>query len=117
MPHQNDFYRTRIFFRWLKLATLALPAAAMAADVTFDYPNKPIRIVIGFGAGSTVDISARVIGRGLSGSWKQQVIPDNRPSAGGILAISNNLILKGVISVEALAAKMAEIGERKDPLP
>ena len=34
-----------------------------------------------------------------------------------ILAISNNLILKGVISVEALAAKMAEIGERKDPLP
>jgi tripartite-type tricarboxylate transporter receptor subunit TctC len=86
MPHQNDFYRTRIFFRWLKLATLALPAAAMAADVTFDYPNKPIRIVIGFGAGSTVDISARVIGRGLSESWKQQVIPDNRPSAGGILA-------------------------------
>lgn len=86
MPHQNDFYVTRIFFRWLQLATLALPAAAMAADVTFDYPNKPIRIVIGFGAGSTVDISARVIGRGLSESWKQQVIPDNRPSAGGILA-------------------------------
>jgi|KBSMisStaDraftv2_1062788.scaffolds.fasta_scaffold117457_2 tripartite-type tricarboxylate transporter receptor subunit TctC len=86
MPHQNDFYRTRIFFRWLKLATLALPAAAMAADVTFDYPNKPIRIIIGFGAGSTVDISARVIGRGLSESWMQQVIPDNRPSAGGILA-------------------------------
>ena len=86
MPHQNDFYLTRIFFRWLKLATLTLPAAAMAADVTFDYPNKPIRIVIGFGAGSTVDISARVIGRGLSESWKQQVIPDNRPSAGGILA-------------------------------
>ena len=86
MLHQNDFYLTRIFFRWLKLATLTLPAAAMAADVTFDYPNKPIRIVIGFGAGSTVDISARVIGRGLSESWKQQVIPDNRPSAGGILA-------------------------------
>jgi tripartite-type tricarboxylate transporter receptor subunit TctC len=86
MPHQNDFYRTRIFFRWLTLATLALPAAAMAADVTFDYPNKPIRVVIGFGAGSTVDISARVIGRGLSESWKQQVIADNRPSAGGIIA-------------------------------
>lgn len=34
-----------------------------------------------------------------------------------ILAISNNLILKGIISVEDLAAKMAEIGARKDPLP
>lgn len=83
MTHQNDFYRKRIFFRCLILATLALPAATMATD---NYPNKPIRIVIGFGAGSTVDISARVIGRGLSESWKQQVIPDNRPSAGGILA-------------------------------
>ena len=86
MPHQNDFYRTRIFFRCLILATLALPAATMATDLAVNYPNKPIRIVIGFGAGSTVDISARVIGRGLSESWKQQVIADNRPSAGGILA-------------------------------
>ena len=34
-----------------------------------------------------------------------------------ILAMSNNLILKGVISVEELAAKMAEIDVRTDPLP
>jgi tripartite-type tricarboxylate transporter receptor subunit TctC len=42
--------------------------------------------VIGFGAGSTVDISARVIGKALSETWKQQVVADNRPSAGGIIA-------------------------------
>ena len=34
-----------------------------------------------------------------------------------ILAMSNNLILKGIISVEELAAKLAEIETRKDPLP
>ena len=86
MPHQKDFYHTRIFFRCLILATLALPAVAMAADLAVDYPGKPIRIVIGFSAGSTVDVSARVIGHQLSELWKQQVIADNRPSAGGIVA-------------------------------
>lgn len=34
-----------------------------------------------------------------------------------MLAISNNLILKGIITVEELAAKMAEVEARKDPLP
>jgi tripartite-type tricarboxylate transporter receptor subunit TctC len=67
-------------------AMAALPCGALAADAAAVYPTKPIRIVIGFGAGSTVDTSARVIAKGLSETWKQQVISDNRPSAGGIIA-------------------------------
>ncbi len=68
------------------LAAIAMPCTAIAADAAASYPTKPIRIVIGFSAGSTVDVSARVIGQKLTESWKQQVIADNRPSAGGIIA-------------------------------
>ena len=84
MPHQNERRKCTL------AAALAvfglLPISAAAADAAASYPVKPIRIVIGFGAGSTVDISARVIGKALSESWRQQVVPDNRPSAGGIIA-------------------------------
>jgi len=50
------------------------------------YPAKPIRIVVGFTAGSTTDVLARTVGQKLVESWGQQVIVDNRPSAGGIVA-------------------------------
>jgi tripartite-type tricarboxylate transporter receptor subunit TctC len=86
MPHQNE-RRAKLMGLCALTAIAATPCGALAADaVAAAYPTKPIRIVIGFGAGSTVDISARVIGKGLSESWKQQVIADNRPSAGGIIA-------------------------------
>jgi tripartite-type tricarboxylate transporter receptor subunit TctC len=63
-----------------------LCAVAATAATAQDYPSRPIRIVIGFSAGSTVDVSARVIGQKLTEIWKQQVIAENRPSAGGIIA-------------------------------
>ncbi|HYC48711.1 MAG TPA: tripartite tricarboxylate transporter substrate binding protein [Burkholderiales bacterium] len=71
------------------LASLAaVPCAAALApqDPAATYPSRPIRIVIGFSAGSTVDVSARVIGQKMTETWKQQVVADNRPSAGGIIA-------------------------------
>jgi tripartite-type tricarboxylate transporter receptor subunit TctC len=84
MPHGHDpISRTACA---AVVATLALPAVCTAADPASVYPNKPIRIVIGFSAGSTVDVSARVIGQKLTETWKQQVVADNRPSAGGIIA-------------------------------
>ena len=85
MPHQNERCIRTILLGALSAMALA-PSAAGAAEATAAYPTKPIRIVIGFGAGSTVDTSARVVAKGLLDSWKQQVIADNRPSAGGILA-------------------------------
>jgi tripartite-type tricarboxylate transporter receptor subunit TctC len=56
------------------------------------YPNKPIRIVIPFTAGSQTDLLARMIGPKMSENWGQQVIVDNRPSAGGIVA--GNIVAK-----------------------
>lgn len=67
--------------------TFALFAAVAAFSAAAqDYPVKPIRVVIGFSAGSAVDVSARVIGQKLNESWQQPVIADNRPGAGGIIA-------------------------------
>ncbi len=65
---------------------LALSSGARAADEAADYPNKPIRVVIGFSAGGVVDVSLRIIGQKLSDAWKQQVVADNRPGAGGVIA-------------------------------
>ncbi len=59
-------------------------AQAAAADTT--YPHKPIRMVVPFTPGSATDIIARIIGPKLTDSLGQQVVVDNRPSAGGIVA-------------------------------
>ena len=74
----------RLPFAALAIAAGTMAVHAQAADAPF--PGKPIRIVIGFSAGSVVDVSARIIGQKLVESWKQQVVIDNRPSAGGIVA-------------------------------
>ncbi|MBI1991353.1 MAG: tripartite tricarboxylate transporter substrate binding protein [Betaproteobacteria bacterium] len=51
-----------------------------------NYPAKPIRMLIGFSAGSTTDVLARTVGQKMAEAWGQQVVVDNRPSAGGIVA-------------------------------
>jgi tripartite-type tricarboxylate transporter receptor subunit TctC len=50
------------------------------------YPVKPIRIVCTLAAGGGVDTTARIVGQGLTESWGQPVIVDNRPGAGGTIA-------------------------------
>lgn len=56
------------------------------AQITPLYPNKPIRLVLGYGAGGVADITARLVAQKLSDALGQQVVVDNRPSAGGIVA-------------------------------
>jgi tripartite-type tricarboxylate transporter receptor subunit TctC len=58
------------------------------------YPSKPIRIVIGSTVGGSPDVLARLIGNKLSESWKQPVVIDNRPGAGGVLAY--NMVAKSM---------------------
>jgi tripartite-type tricarboxylate transporter receptor subunit TctC len=50
------------------------------------YPNKPIKIVIGFSPGGGPDISARAIGQKMTERWGQSVIVENRPGAGANIA-------------------------------
>lgn len=69
-----------------------IPAAIFAVSahtaVAQQYPSKPIRIVIPFSPGSASDILARFIGPKLYEAWGQQVVADNRSSAGGTVASS-----------------------------
>ena len=65
---------------------LILSAPAWGADAAENYPNKPIRMLVPFSAGSQTDILARWIGEKVYEGWGQRVVVDNRPSAGGTIA-------------------------------
>lgn len=64
----------------------ALPAAPSLVLAQGDWPNKPIRFVIGFSAGGPTDGFARVLAKHLGEQLGQQVIVDNRPGANANLA-------------------------------
>ncbi len=80
--------------RRMKWGVAALSFAWLNAhaqqDAAKDYPRKPIRIVVGFTPGGGPDITARYLSQKLAESWKQQVIVDNRPGAGG--TVGANLV-------------------------
>jgi len=71
---------------WLQLAALIALTAAAAIAPAQQYPAKPIRFLVPFGPGGVGDITARVVAQKMSVSMGQQVIIDNRPGAGGIVA-------------------------------
>jgi tripartite-type tricarboxylate transporter receptor subunit TctC len=50
------------------------------------FPNRPLRILVGFTPGSGTDFLARTVGSKLSEAWAQPVVVDNRPGAGGVIA-------------------------------
>lgn len=68
------------------LAVVALTLNAGGTANAQRYPSKPVRFVIGLTAGSSNDISLRILAQKLSELWGQSVIVDNRPGAGGNIA-------------------------------
>src|SRR5262249_7280147 len=68
------------------LAATVLLALAGPADAG-DYPNKTIRVVVPFAAAGVTDIVARIVFDRVAQSLGQQVIIDNRPGAGGTIAV------------------------------
>ena len=71
---------------WTKLAVLAVLVAAAASVSAQSYPTRPVRFLVPFGPGGVGDITARVAAQKMSASLGQQVVIDNRPGAGGIVA-------------------------------
>jgi tripartite-type tricarboxylate transporter receptor subunit TctC len=51
-----------------------------------EYPNKPIRIVVGFAAGGPTDVIARIIAQDMSASFGQSIVVDNRTGANSLIA-------------------------------
>jgi tripartite-type tricarboxylate transporter receptor subunit TctC len=70
----------------LLAATLLVAFAGDTARAQIDYPNKPIRLVVGFTPGSVADITARVLGNRMGQILGQSVVVENRPGAGSNLA-------------------------------
>ncbi len=78
----------------LTIAALVLACAgittthALAQGTAADYPQRPIRILVGFPPGGATDILARILAAHLATSWGQQVVIDNRGAAAGTFAAS-----------------------------
>lgn len=67
----------------LGASAVALAGAARAQGA---WPNRPIRLLVGFAAGGSTDVTARLIGQALADRLGQQVVIENRTGAGGNLA-------------------------------
>ena len=64
----------------------ALLALLLAATTAYAYPDKPVRVIVAFTPGGVTDIIARTLMPKLGELWKQPVVVENRPGAGGSLA-------------------------------
>jgi tripartite-type tricarboxylate transporter receptor subunit TctC len=85
--------------RKLALSTLAL-LVGVATSVTIrearaGYPERPVRIVVGFGAGSAADVAARIVAEELGQTMRQRFFIENKPGAG------SNTAAMGVAKGEA----------------
>jgi len=101
---------------------VALPALAQPRDPAAGYPSRLVRLVVPFGAGSSPDVRGRELGQKLAEQWGQPVVIENRPGAGGQLALEQvaraapdgyTLVLAGQ-SALAIAPHLAQ--QRFDPL-
>jgi tripartite-type tricarboxylate transporter receptor subunit TctC len=81
-------------FLHLAAGAVAVPAASRVARAQ-TYPTKPVRLIVGFAAGGTTDITARLIGQRLSDRLGQQFIVENRPGA------SSNIAAEAVVRAPA----------------
>jgi tripartite-type tricarboxylate transporter receptor subunit TctC len=79
-------------------AVLTLIAAALAVVAgsagAQDYPVRPVRLVVGFAAGGTQDVIARLIGQALSERLGQQIVVENR-AAGGSGTVASRAVARG----------------------
>jgi tripartite-type tricarboxylate transporter receptor subunit TctC len=73
-----------IFHRYTLIALTAMGCAA-AASAQQTYPNKPIRLIVGFAPGGNTDTVARIVGQRLGERLGTQVVIDNRGGAGGTI--------------------------------
>jgi len=79
----------------LALAAATAFAGLVPTNATADYPERPVRIIVGFGPGSSADVSARVVSEELSRILGQRFVVENRPGA------SSNTAALGVVKADA----------------
>lgn len=77
--------RTRRFLLAMACGVVAM-CHGIAASAQ-EFPAKPLHLLVGFAAGGPTDILARLVGERLSQMWQQPVVVENRPGAGGMIAL------------------------------
>lgn len=81
------FKRSLLMAGLAALAAIAAHPASAQGDAAANYPNRPIRLIVGFAAGGGNDLFARLVGQKLSENIGQPVIIENKPGAGGRIAV------------------------------
>ena len=100
---------------WIKRATLIALALTATWAAAQDYPSKPIRLIVPLTAGSGADIAGRIVARHLSEVWKQPVIVENRPGAGGQIGTQAVVKAEAEKQVSTWQRHATEAWFKKDP--
>jgi tripartite-type tricarboxylate transporter receptor subunit TctC len=91
-PQERSAMKSRVnLVRLFAIGMAGLTWAGISDAAALDYPTRPVRWVVGYPAGGTTDILARLIGQHLSEKLGQQFIIENKPGAG------NNIATEAVI--------------------
>ena len=72
--------------RWLWIFATALGLAAAGTAARAEFPDKPVRFILGFSPGGGVDIQARIVGDVLQRRWGQTIVIESRAGANGSIA-------------------------------
>lgn len=110
------------------LAVLLMAALGTAAQAQGDYPNKPIRIVVGFAAGGIADLGARLLADHITRETGQPVVVENRTAAAGTvaaLAVAKSpadgytlgLVLSGQLVINPFVQKQMPLDVLKELVP
>jgi tripartite-type tricarboxylate transporter receptor subunit TctC len=94
------------------LVLASLSSTVALAQAPSNYPNKPVKIVVGYAPGGAVDVVARTLGQSLSNQLGQSFIVENKPGAGTNIAVKSVITAEPdgytlMLAANALAANMA----------
>jgi tripartite-type tricarboxylate transporter receptor subunit TctC len=81
----------RRFMTATAFAAAALATAMPLAQAAAEYPTKPVRVFVPYGPGGVGDLTLRLLADQLSNQVKQRFVIENRPGAGGIIAMTEAL--------------------------
>jgi tripartite-type tricarboxylate transporter receptor subunit TctC len=70
---------------WIAVASFVFAAGFFAPAHAQEWPQRPIRIIVSFGAGGGADIISRILGQSMQERLGQPVVIENRPGAGGTI--------------------------------
>jgi tripartite-type tricarboxylate transporter receptor subunit TctC len=71
--------------RWQLITTVLAVCLPLTANAQSAYPDRPIKIIVGFAAGGGTDVAARILAQKMSESLGQSVVVENRPGASGLI--------------------------------